>query len=77
MKYAFSILSIFIFITSCNKTKKTTNNATDKIIYDVVFRENLAGSYEKLKTSENSFNFYYTYTDRGRGPSVFRKNNFK
>lgn len=49
--------------TSCNNS-----SPSEKTIYDVVFRENAAGTYEKWQTSESSFGYYYTYTDRGRGP---------
>ena len=62
------IILIFGILFSCkdNRTSKTET----KTIYDVVFRENLAGTYEKWSTADNSFNYYYTYTDRGRGPEV-------
>lgn len=43
-------------------------NGPEKTVYDVVFRESLAGTYEKWKTKDNGFEYYYTYTDRGRGP---------
>lgn len=81
MKYLISIFSICIFITSCDKSTKSVKNNSNKVIYDVVFRENLAGTYEKWETDENSFGFYYTYTDRGRGPEfseeiTFNKQNF-
>jgi hypothetical protein len=64
MKY--SIFTIFLaigFITGCKESGES-----DKTIYDVVFRENIAGTYEKWQTAEHSLAFYYTYTDRGRGP---------
>lgn len=64
MKY--TIILVFFAIglfTSCSQS-----SPTDKNIYDVVFRENKAGTYEKWQTSEDSFEYYYTYTDRGRGP---------
>lgn len=62
------IILIFGILFSCkdNPTSKTET----KTIYDVVFRENLAGTYEKWSTGDNTFNYYYTYTDRGRGPEV-------
>ncbi|WP_424001408.1 amidohydrolase family protein [Maribacter sp. IgM3_T14_3] len=70
-KSSFYIVLIFGILFSCkdNDTSKTEI----KTIYDVVFRENLAGTYEKWSTGDNSFNFYYTYTDRGRGPEVTEK----
>ncbi|MEQ9100090.1 MAG: hypothetical protein RIF36_15695 [Imperialibacter sp.] len=67
MKY--SIITFLIAIgltTAC--TQSNTPDTADKTIYDVVFRENLAGIYEKWKTADNGFGYYYTYTDRGRGP---------
>lgn len=65
MKYsAIFFLIIIVSITGCTPSNKTE----DKIIYDVVFREDLAGTYEKWKTADDRFGFYYTFTDRGRGP---------
>lgn len=69
MKYALIIPFLIIgLVTSCNNTSKSEEGDSDKIIYHVVFREGLAGTYEKWSTGEHSFKFYYTYTDRGRGP---------
>ena len=42
----------------------------DKTIYDVVFRGSSAGSYVKTAMGDNSFQYTYNYTDRGRGPEV-------
>lgn len=64
MKY--SIILVFLaigFFTGCSQS-----SPSDKTIYDVVFRENIAGTYEKWQISDDSFGYYYTYTDRGRGP---------
>ncbi|HEY5689956.1 MAG TPA: amidohydrolase family protein, partial [Cyclobacteriaceae bacterium] len=67
MKYAnLSILFICILLANCNQTKQ--EEVADRIIYDVMFREDLAGTYEKWQPADNSFGYYYTYTDRGRGP---------
>jgi hypothetical protein len=69
MKYV--IIPVFLvtcFFTSCKETPKLDKSNSEKTLYDVVFRENLAGSYEKWATGGKSFEFYYTYTDRGRGP---------
>jgi hypothetical protein len=66
-----SIITIFfaiVLLTACNKSNNSDKSPSEKIIYDVVFRESLAGSYEKWKTGENSFEFRYSYADRGRGP---------
>ncbi len=69
MKYSiFTILIIIGFTTACKESSKSEEGGADKIIYDVVFRDNLAGTYEKWETADNSFEFYYTFTDRGRGP---------
>lgn len=69
MKYL--ILPLFLittFFTSCNDSNPSEGNSSDKTIYDVVFRENLSGSFEKIKKADNSFEYFYTYADRGRGP---------
>ncbi|MEQ9413301.1 MAG: hypothetical protein RIF39_05695, partial [Cyclobacteriaceae bacterium] len=67
MKYSAIIFLIVLGLTSaCTPSNKSEGE--DKIIYDVVFREDLAGTYEKWKTADRSFGYYYTYTDRGRGP---------
>ena len=64
MKYPVGIIVLAVsLLFSCKETKEQ-----DKIVYDVVFRESLAGTYEKWQTSDNSYKYYYTYTDRGRGP---------
>ncbi len=69
MKYSLiAIFSAAFFLAGCNESNSTYEGQADKTIYDVVFRENLAGTYEKWMTADNSFGFYYTYTDRGRGP---------
>lgn len=62
---AFLVVSLF---TSCKEKPKANVDSFENVLYDVVFRENLAGKYEKWRTDDNSFEFYYTYTDRGRGP---------
>ncbi len=64
MKYSM----ILIFLAFNVMAGFSQTDPSDKIIYDVVFRENLAGTYEKRQISENNFEYYYTYTDRGRGP---------
>lgn len=64
MRYVFIISVITLgLMTSCNGIKKS-----EKTIYDVVFRESLAGTFEKWQKEENSYSYYYTFTDRGRGP---------
>lgn len=74
MKYFIIVafLGINLF-TCCKEIPKSDKVNSGKISYDVVFRENLAGTYEKWETGENSFGFYYTYTDRGRGPEFFEE----
>jgi len=53
-------------IEQVNKVEQVKK--VDKVVYDVVFRENLSGTYEKSKIADNQFEYYYTYADRGRGP---------
>ncbi|WP_339793575.1 amidohydrolase family protein [uncultured Imperialibacter sp.] len=67
MKYSIIAFCIAIGLTTAC-TQSNTSDGAGKTIYDVVFRENLAGTYEKWKTVDQSFGFYYTFTDRGRGP---------
>ena len=73
MKHISSLLLIITLVYSCKKVSYSKTINSDKIIYDVVFRDNLAGTYEKQQVGENSFKFYYTYTDRGRGPKVLEE----
>ncbi|HNP06718.1 MAG TPA: hypothetical protein PKN99_03785 [Cyclobacteriaceae bacterium] len=69
MKYlSITFLLAVGLLTACNEANKSGEGAADKIIYDVMFREDLAGTYEKWKTADDSFGYYYTFTDRGRGP---------
>lgn len=71
MKYSLLTLCLAIsLITACKETPLSDNDSQEKTIYEVVFRENLAGTYEKWSTGENSFRFQYAYTDRGRGPEL-------
>ncbi|WP_416866805.1 MAG: amidohydrolase family protein [Imperialibacter sp.] len=67
MKYSIIAFCIAIGLTTAC-TQSNTSDGAGKTIYDVVFRENLAGTYEKWKTADNSYGYYYTFTDRGRGP---------
>ena len=59
---------ILIFLAFTGLTGFSQSNPSDKTVYDVVFREDIAGTYEKWQISDASFGYYYTYTDRGRGP---------
>jgi hypothetical protein len=70
MKNLLSVALFLVALMSCSETPKSEDKSDEKTIYDVVFRENLAGSFEKWKTGDNTFKYYYTYTDRGRGPEV-------
>ncbi|WP_052958693.1 amidohydrolase family protein [Maribacter thermophilus] len=64
MKYPVGIIVLAVsLLFSCKDVKEQ-----DKTVYDVVFRESLAGTYEKWQTSDHGYKYYYTYTDRGRGP---------
>ena len=68
-----AIFLITVFAISCNPAEQSEVNNSKKAVYEVVFREKLAGTYEKWKTSENNFEVYYTYADRGRGPEYTEK----
>lgn len=69
MKYSIrTIFLIVVLTTGCNETSKSRHDSSEKTLYEVVFRESMAGTYEKRNIGDNSFKFYYTYTDRGRGP---------
>lgn len=61
------ILSCLIAVSfsSCGSLEK---ELSDTVEYDVVFRENLSGSYQKKQVGERKFEYFYTYADRGRGP---------
>ncbi|MBU2996663.1 amidohydrolase family protein [Cellulophaga baltica] len=62
------IVLMVLFVVSCKETDKVENNTDKEVVYEVVFREKLAGEYTKKITGDNSYNYFYTYTDRGRGP---------
>lgn len=62
----YSILLIFLLFSISSGHSQSIQS--DTTIYDVVFRENNAGSYKKWQSTGRSFGYYYTYTDRGRGP---------
>lgn len=64
------IFLLFVLSIACNQSpKKETIPTPEKIVYEVVFRESLAGTYEKWATGKNSYAYTYAYTDRGRGPN--------
>ncbi len=74
MKYLIaSTFSILLFCISCKEANQTNETSDNEIIYEVVFRENKAGNYKKSRTGKNNFDYYYTYTDRGRGPEYIEK----
>lgn len=74
MKYTLLIVFATVcLITGCNKENKPDTSNSEKTLYEVVFREKAAGVYEKWSTSNNNFKYYYTYTDRGRGPKYSEK----
>ncbi|MBO0591163.1 amidohydrolase family protein [Cellulophaga sp. E16_2] len=81
MKYICTLFFFFVITSSFNNPFTSDDKTSEKVVYDVVFREGLAGKYEKWNTKNNSVNYYYTYTDRGRGPEfseelTFNKNGF-
>ncbi|MEP5634376.1 MAG: hypothetical protein ABJL43_02250, partial [Maribacter dokdonensis] len=70
MKSHLYLALLVIAFISCSEDKETKNQVTKKEKYDVVFRENLAGKYEKWYLTDGSFKYIYNYTDRGRGPEI-------
>tara|TARA_R110002073_G_scaffold40547_5_gene114961 strand:- start:63570 stop:65570 length:2001 start_codon:yes stop_codon:yes gene_type:complete len=68
-----STFLVFFLTVGCNETAQKKSKDSNKIQYEVVFRENPSGVYEKWRTSDTSFEYYYTYTDRGRGPEYSEK----
>ncbi|WP_165748869.1 amidohydrolase family protein [Cellulophaga sp. Z1A5H] len=76
MKYICTLFFFFIITSSFNNPFSANDNTSDKVVYDVVFREGLAGKYEKWKTNKNTVNYYYTYSDRGRGPEFLEELTF-
>lgn len=73
MKYVIQFLLILILTHSCKNISDSEHIKPGKTLYDVIFRESLAGKYEKWKVDDNSFGFYYTYIDRGRGPEFYEE----
>jgi hypothetical protein len=67
------LFSTICLITACEKPFNSEQSTSDTTRYEVVFRESLAGVYKKWSTGKSSFGFYYTYTDRGRGPMFFEE----
>lgn len=82
MKYSFITACLVIGLTThCSQPAESESNSQEKTAYEVVFRENLAGSYEKWSTGDHRLSFQYHYTDRGRGPEIaeeitFNEQNF-
>jgi hypothetical protein len=66
MKYFIGAIFLTLgFLISCNDSGE---DASGKTIYDVVFRENLSGTFEKWESGDKTFEYFYAYADRGRGP---------
>lgn len=63
----YAIVFVLTFI-GCNE--KGNYEKSEKTMYDVVFRENISGSYEKIYIGDHHYKYIYSYTDRGRGPEV-------
>ena len=64
-------LLLFVMImtfTHCEQMTGIKSIAVDTTYYDVIFRESKAGVYKKWQQGSGSYGYYYTYTDRGRGP---------
>ncbi len=60
-----TLVLVFLITISCNETNKSSS---DEVLYEVFFREKLAGEYKKISIGDHSFKYNYSYTDRGRGP---------
>ncbi|MCB4800118.1 amidohydrolase family protein [Neotamlana laminarinivorans] len=74
MKHILSLALVFTCLfTSCKKRTDSKNQTDTKLSYEVVFREKAAGVFEKWSTGEGSFEYFYEYTDRGRGPKFSEK----
>ncbi|NQW26762.1 MAG: amidohydrolase family protein [Flammeovirgaceae bacterium] len=57
----------------CDPVHSLLHNGSDTTRYEVIFREGSAGVYKKWREAQNTYGFYYTYTDRGRGPLLKEK----
>ena len=74
MKYLLlTMAGFFCLVTACDQSPSSGRSSSDTTRYEVVFRESSAGVYKKWNTGPDSFGFYYTFTDRGRGPEFFEE----
>lgn len=71
MKYLFSVyIILLLLVRPCTQSTNALELSSDTIFYDVVFRESISGIYKKWSTGPESQGYYYTFTDRGRGPQL-------
>ena len=63
-----ALFVLLMTVTHCEQAVDLKSNGADTTYYDVVFRESKAGVYKKWQQGVGSYGYYYTYTDRGRGP---------
>ncbi|MDC1234202.1 amidohydrolase family protein [Cyclobacteriaceae bacterium] len=63
-----ALFVLLMTVTHCEQAVDLKPNGADTTYYDVVFRESKAGVYKKWQQGVGSYGYYYTYTDRGRGP---------
>jgi len=62
------LFAMIMIFTHCEQMTGIKSNTVDTTYYDVIFRESKAGVYKKWQEGSGSYGYYYTYTDRGRGP---------
>lgn len=55
--------TLFVLVSACQDALPSKD-----VAYRVIFRESEAGEYTKQQTADRQFEYYFTYTDRGRGP---------
>ena len=72
-KFQITYLPLLLFVmimifTHCEQMTGVKSIGVDTTYYDVIFRESKAGVYKKWQQGSGSYGYYYTYTDRGRGP---------
>ena len=65
--------AFFCLITACDQSASSDRGSSDTTRYEVVFRESSAGVYKKWNGGSDAYGFYYTFTDRGRGPEFFEE----
>jgi hypothetical protein len=66
--------SLLILIASCNELAPAGTTEVlvpnDTLVYDIYYGKRLAGQQLSWMDENGSYNYYYEYNDRGRGPSL-------